>query len=91
MTLPARIKARAQANLQSNLQEKAAELTPIINADQESIIRVLANELHRLNNTIMKAVEAGVSVELSRAARHHSGDGNWGDLLVPVILTHNQK
>lgn len=87
MTLPARIKARAQANL----QEKAAELTPTINADQESIIRVLANELHRLNYTIMKAVEAGISVELNRAARHHSGDGNWGDLLVPVILTHNQK
>ena len=32
-------------------------------------------------------VEAGVSVELVRSARHHGGDGNWGDLLVPVIVT----
>jgi hypothetical protein len=36
----------------------------------------------------MKAVEAGVSVELVRSARHHGGDGNWGDLLIPVIVTH---
>jgi hypothetical protein len=35
----------------------------------------------------MKAVEAGVSVELVRSARHHGGDGNWGDLLIPVIVT----
>ena len=79
MTLPARVK------------ERAAQQSPLMNDDQQTIIRILANELHRLNYTIMKAVEAGVSVELSRAARHHSGDGNWGDLLVPVIMTYNQK
>ena len=79
MTLPARVK------------ERAAQQSPLMNDDQQTIIRILANELHRLNYTIMKAVEAGASVELSRAARHHSGDGNWGDLLVPVIMTHNQK
>jgi hypothetical protein len=22
-----------------------------------------------------------------RSARHHGGDGNWGDLLIPVIVT----
>jgi len=38
----------------------------------------------------MKAVEAGVSVELVRSARHHGGDGNWGDLLIPVIVTHDK-
>jgi hypothetical protein len=52
---------------------------------------MLANDLHRLNQSVMKAVEAGVSVELVRSARHHSGEGNWGDLLIPVIVTqaHN--
>ena len=35
----------------------------------------------------MKAVDAGVSVELVRSARHHGGKGNWGDLLIPVIVT----
>jgi len=47
---------------------------------------MLANDLHRLNQTVMKAVDAGVSVEIVRSARHHGGDGNWGDLLVPVIV-----
>jgi hypothetical protein len=28
-----------------------------------------------------------VSVELVRSARHHGGDGNWGDLLIPVVVT----
>ncbi len=39
----------------------------------------------------MKAVEAGVSVELVRSARHHGGDGNWGDLLIPVIVTQQSQ
>jgi hypothetical protein len=47
---------------------------------------MLANDLHRLNHAVMKAVEAGVSVELVRSARHHGGDGNWGDLLIPVVV-----
>ncbi|MFD0916186.1 hypothetical protein ACFQ14_07195 [Pseudahrensia aquimaris] len=57
-----------------------------VNADQETAIRQLANDLHRLNHAVMKAVDAGVSVELVRSARHHGGEGNWGDLMVPVIV-----
>jgi hypothetical protein len=57
-----------------------------MNADQQAVIRMLANELHRLNQTVMNAVEAGVSVELVRSARHHGGNGNWGDLLIPVVV-----
>jgi hypothetical protein len=29
-------------------------------------------------------------VELVRSARHHGGDGNWGDLLIPVIVTQGK-
>ncbi len=47
---------------------------------------MLANDLHRLNQSIMRAVDAGVSVELVRSARHHN-EGNWGDLMIPVIVT----
>lgn len=57
--------------------------------DAEAAIRMLANDLHRLNQSVMRAVDAGVSVELIRSARHHCGDGNWGDLLVPVIVKNN--
>ena len=55
-------------------------------ADQQAMIRMVANDLHRLNHSIMKAVDAGVSVELIRSARHHS-EGNWGDLMIPVVVT----
>ncbi len=27
------------------------------------------------------------AVELMRTARHHGGDGHWGDLMIPVIMT----
>ncbi|PIB26692.1 hypothetical protein BFP76_11530 [Amylibacter kogurei] len=60
--------------------------TPAENTDQtDQAIRMLANDLHRLNQSVVRAVEAGVSVELIRSSRHHNGDGNWGDLLIPVI------
>lgn len=71
----------------SRVKERAEEQATTMTADQQATIRMLANDLHRLNQSVMKAVEAGVSVELVRSARHHGGDGNWGDLLIPVIVT----
>lgn len=70
-------------------QRAAAESTKrksVVDADQESAIRQLANDIHRLNHAVMRAVEAGVSVELVRSARHHGGAGNWGDMMVPVVV-----
>lgn len=69
------------------VKERAEEQTTAMSNDQQQAIRMLANDLHRLNQSVMKAVEAGVSVELVRTARHHGGDGSWGDLLVPVIVS----
>ncbi|WP_429933379.1 hypothetical protein [Brucella melitensis] len=77
-------------NSPARVKESAEEQSSSMNTDQQTIIRMLANDLHRLNYTVMKAVEAGVSVELVRSARHHGGDGNWGDLLIPVIVTHEK-
>jgi hypothetical protein len=53
---------------------------------QKSAIRMLANDLHRLNQAVMKAVETGLSVELQRTARHHAEGGYWGDLLMPIVV-----
>lgn len=75
---------------QTRVKERAAEQASAMSNDQQSAIRALANDLHRLNHSVMKAVEAGVSVELVRSARHHGGDGNWGDLLIPVVVTNRQ-
>ncbi len=71
-------------------KQRASELSndrqSSVSSDQESAIRQLANDLHRLNHAVMNAVDAGVSVELVRSARHHGGNGNWGDMMVPVIV-----
>lgn len=75
----------------SRVKERAEEQSTTMTVDQQATIRMLANDLHRLNQSVMKAVEAGVSVELVRSARHHGGDGNWGDLLIPVIVTQQQS
>ena len=71
----------------TRVKERAEEQASAMNTDQQAAIRIVANDLHRLNQAVMKAVEAGVSVELVRSARHHGGNGNWGDLLIPVIVT----
>lgn len=72
----------------TRVKERAEEQASAMNDDQQAAIRMLANDLHRLNQSVMKAVDAGVSVELVRSSRHHAGGGNWGDLLVPVIVTN---
>lgn len=71
----------------TRVKERAEQQSSTMSGEQQSAIRMLANDLHRLNQSVMKAVEAGVSVELVRSARHHGGEGNWGDLLIPVIVT----
>ncbi|POO56588.1 SMc00767 family acetate metabolism repressor [Agrobacterium rosae] len=74
----------------SRVKERTEEQSSSMSEDQQSAIRMLANDLHRLNQAVMNAVEAGVSVELVRSARHHGGDGNWGDLLIPVIVAQGK-
>jgi hypothetical protein len=75
----------------ARISERTEEQSSTMNTDQQAVIRMLANELHRLNQIVMDAVEAGVSVELVRSARHHSGNGNWGDLLTPVIVANTSR
>lgn len=73
----------------SRVKERAEEQASAMTDDQQTAIRMVANDLHRLNQSVMKAVDAGVSVELVRSARHHS-EGNWGDLLIPVVVTQGR-
>ena len=76
--------------VQTRVKERAQQQASAMTSDQQAMIRMVANDLHRLNQSVMKAVEAGVSVELVRSARHHGGEGNWGDLLIPVIVTQGR-
>ncbi|MBL4599077.1 MAG: hypothetical protein JKX93_08920 [Rhizobiaceae bacterium] len=68
------------------VKERSEDMASSMGANEQAAIRMVANDLHRLNQSVMKAVEAGVSVELIRSARHHCGNGNFGDLLTPIIL-----
>jgi hypothetical protein len=74
--------------IKTHVKERAEEQATSMSADQQAAIKALANDLHRLNHAVMKAVEAGISVELIRTARHHGGDGNWGDLMVPIVMAN---
>lgn len=79
-----------QTPIKTHVKERAEEQSTSMTTEQQAAIRMVANDLHRLNQAVMKAVDAGVSVELVRSARHHGGEGNWGDLLIPVIVTQGR-
>ena len=66
-------------------QESPARDETTLSEAQESSIRRVANDLHRLNEAIQKAVENGVTVELMRASRFHGENGAYGDQTIPII------
>jgi len=72
--------------IQTKVKERAEALTTEMSEEQTAAIRALGNDLHRLNQAVVRCVEAGLSVELARTARHHAEGGYWGDLLVPVVV-----
>ncbi len=55
-------------NVRPQVKQRAEEQASTMSTDQQAAIRILANDLHRLNQAVMQAVEAGVSVELVRSA-----------------------
>ncbi len=53
--------------------------------EQDSRLRIITNNLHRLNDSIVQAVGAGLTVEIKRASRFHGGTGSWGDQIYLAI------
>ena len=68
--------------LKSRFEDTASSMS----TDQEAAIRILANELHRVNEAVMNCVNHGLSIELQRVKRCHSEKGYWGDMIVPMIV-----
>ncbi len=66
------------------ISRKSGEFTP----EQDGKMRILINNLHRLNDSIVQAVESGLTVEIKRASRFHGGAGNWGDQIY-LAITRN--
>lgn len=52
---------------------------------KEKVIQDMTEAIHRANESVRQAVEAGISVELVRSSRHHDGCGNWGDQIAPAF------
>ena len=73
--------------LKSRFEDAASSMSP----DREGAIRILANELHRVNEAVMNCVNHGLSIELQRVKRCHSEQGYWGDMIVPVIVKQNDE
>ena len=76
--------------LKTPVKERAKAQATTMNEKQRHALTTLANDLHRLNNSVISAVEAGLSVELQRASRHHAGGGFWGDLMIPIIVKQSE-
>jgi hypothetical protein len=72
--------------MKPKVKERTEELTTFMNEEQQAAIRILGNDLHRVNTSVMRCVELGLAVELQRVARHHAEGGYWGDLLIPVVV-----
>jgi|GEM_PF-1226957 len=70
-----------QLEPQLNTRENDAE----DHNDEDLAIRRLGDAVHHVNLAVMKAVEAGLTVELVRVSRYHGGNGTWGDQMVPIV------
>jgi hypothetical protein len=68
------------------IKNRIEDMASTMSSEQEAAIRILANELHRVNEAVMNCVQHGLSVELQRVKRVHSEQGYWGDMIVPVIV-----
>jgi hypothetical protein len=57
-----------------------------LTSHQQSCLAALTSNIEQMNITMRQAVEAGLSIELRRASRHHQAEGNWGDIIKPTII-----
>lgn len=75
----------------SNTEGEFRPLPDSEDTERDKAIRRVADAVHRMNEAIIRAVNAGVSVELIRTSRYHDGQGNWGDQAIPTIREANRS
>jgi hypothetical protein len=68
------------------VRDRAEAQAQSMNDQQREAVKRLADDLHKLNTSMIQAVNAGISIELQRGARHHAEGGYWGDLMIPVVM-----
>ena len=60
--------------------------TDDMTSDQRAKFLMVTGDLARLNASIRDAVDTGLSIELTRSARHHDSGGCWGDIMMPRVV-----
>jgi hypothetical protein len=68
------------------LTSESGALTPQL---REALAAVEAS-VAQMNATVQRAMEAGVTIELRRRHRVHSGDGRWADQMAPLVQAHQR-
>ncbi len=53
---------------------------------QRAHVLTVMYDLEKLNASVRKAVDSGLTIELERASRHHCGQGHWGDVMKPNFV-----
>lgn len=59
--------------------------SPGLTLELRSALRAVEKSVALMNEALRHAMEAGVTVELRRRHRLHSGDGNWSDQMAPLV------
>ena len=59
-------------------------------AAQMAALRDLSKAVELTNQMVLRAVNAGASVEIVRVARCHDGCGHWGDQMVFAIRSQDE-
>ncbi|MBL8628186.1 MAG: hypothetical protein JNM81_01060 [Rhodospirillaceae bacterium] len=64
-------------------------MTKILDAQQTAAVDDLRAQIARMNDAVKRAVDSGLTVEITRASRHHSPQSCWGDQMIPkIVATH---
>lgn len=75
--MPTERETRNDVYLTSDSQALTPELRDALKAVEASVAQ--------MNESVVRAMKAGVIIELRRRHRVHSGDGCWADQMAPLI------
>ncbi len=53
---------------------------------QAAAVAALREQIAKVNAAVAMAVDTGLTIELVRSSRHHSGQSTWGDQMSPKVM-----
>jgi hypothetical protein len=69
-----------------NILSTTAEIQTEMSQEQQAVLSLLSEQIEKLNASMRRAVDAGMTIELRRSSRHHQEDGYWGDIIAPAVV-----